>query len=74
MPAKNNQHTDGYIGLFPIEDLDRLRKYYKSIGLSVRFRGRGKRVGLENHEHDYNFGWNCDLPLQYAERVAIYER
>ena len=68
------KHCDSYIGLFSIEELDRLRKYYKSIGLQVRFRGRGKRVELENHEADYKYVWATDLPLQFAERVAIYER
>jgi hypothetical protein len=67
------KHCDSYIGTFPIGEMPVLERYYRRLGLKVRFRGRGKRRGIDNHEKDYNSTWKTDLPLKYAERVAIYE-
>ena len=66
-------HTRTYIGEFSIEELERLRKHYKELELSVRFRGRGVRY-LDNHEDIKSRSWKTDLSLKYAERVAVYER
>lgn len=68
------KHTDGYIGTFPIEEMEVLKRYYRRLGLKVRFRGRhSNRKHVDNHEKEYDLNWKIDFPVKYAERVAIYE-
>ena len=71
---KMRKHCDGYIGTFSIEEMPVLERYYRRLGLKVRFRGRHHdRKHVDNHEKDYKDTWKTDFPLQFAERVAVYE-
>lgn len=69
---KKRPYTTNYIGTYDIKELDYWKKYYKKEGIRVKFRGRGPRK-LINHEKEH-WKFKQDLPLNLAERIAIYYR
>jgi hypothetical protein len=64
-----------HLGIYSIEEGKNLRKFFKlSFGKNVhiKLRGRGCRiVVVKNTNHPLRV-YRCDLPLKYAEKVAVY--
>lgn len=65
-------HCSSYLGTFPLDTYMSWVKEFKKAGYKLRLRGRGRRT-VDNHE-DQKWRFRTDLPLKYAERVAIYKR
>jgi hypothetical protein len=64
-----------HIGIYSIEEGKYIRKFFKLTfgkNVHVKLRGRGKRrVTVMNTNYPNRF-YKTDLPLQYAEKVAVY--
>jgi hypothetical protein len=67
--------TNRYIGSVELNDTGRLiiESLKRAFPGRFRFRGRGPRaIHAVSREYKKRFGQ--DLPLRYAERIAIYTR